>query len=59
MRDPDRIPKILYQIGEAWKKCPDLRLCQLIYIATGGGDSFYIEDEHLILMIDNFSAKGE
>ncbi|TQV74103.1 hypothetical protein FLL45_14700 [Aliikangiella marina] len=32
MRDPERIDEILDLIGRIWKKYPDLRFQQLIYI---------------------------
>lgn len=30
MRYPGRIPKVLVELGEIWKKYPDLRLMQLL-----------------------------
>ena len=51
MRDPERIDKILAQLGELWKKYPDLRLGQLVG-NTGIQQNellFYnIEDQELI-----------
>lgn len=41
-RDPDRIPKILAQLGELWMANPDLRLGQIIGNAT---ISYYTEDD--------------
>lgn len=47
MRDPDRIPKMLSEIEELWKKNPDLRLCQLI-CNIKSGDLYYLEDDELM-----------
>ena len=30
MRDPKRIDVMLVQLGRIWKKCPDMRLAQLV-----------------------------
>ncbi len=34
MRDPKRIPEVLESIRQVWERHPDLRLGQLIVIAT-------------------------
>lgn len=51
MRDPNRIDKILAELGEFWKTFPDLRLGQLI-ANTGIQENdllFYnIEDQEFI-----------
>ena len=52
MRNPDRIYPLLRQIGNYWKKNPDLRLCQLLAVAsthTGWEleDLFAIEDDRI------------
>lgn len=46
MRDPNRIPRIMEEIENAWKEVPDWRFGQLMvnFISTCG-DPFYWEDE--------------
>lgn len=46
MRDDKRIDDVLSVLRSAWKKNPDLRLCQLIENAVGK-DAYYLEDEQL------------
>jgi uncharacterized protein YihD (DUF1040 family) len=51
MRDPKRIERILGKIEKIWKKCPDLRLCQLLdYLSDE--DMFYYEDSWLEEKLD-------
>lgn len=45
MRNPERIDEIIEIIREEWKKRPDLRLHQFLYIRE---DPFYIEDYDLM-----------
>ena len=47
MRNPERIPKVLRELGELWKKHPDWRLGQLVFNIVGR-DPFHIEDYDLI-----------
>jgi len=51
MRDPERIEPMLDLIREVWKTSPDMRLGQLLSIATryapGYADVFYVEDDRL------------
>lgn len=48
-RDPARIPVVLEEIRKIWVNKPDLRLGQIIEIASLKGPSiFYIEDEELV-----------
>ena len=47
MRNPERIPKVLAELGSIWSEMPDLRLGQLIMIA-GGERTFSMEDEELM-----------
>lgn len=57
MRNPNRIRPLLDALAAAWEKCPDLRLGQLIENATFEGTNaplFYIEDEALIKLIENY-----
>ena len=52
MRDPKRIKTLLKTIEEAWKSCPDLRLCQLIANCfPGKSDLYSVEDEELLKRI--------
>lgn len=48
MRNPNRIPKILAEIENIWKKYPDMRLGQLIGNVLEGPSLYYIEDYMLI-----------
>ena len=52
MRDPRRIEEILREIGEIWRKEPDLRLGQLVVIGARPREPqphiFYVEDEVLL-----------
>ncbi len=72
-RDPKRIKKILFLLGEYWEKNPDLRLAQIISnLSNQAGfsvDPFYFEDsnlEHLLLkelelenMVINYSKSED
>jgi len=51
MRDVERIPYILSEIGELWRRYPDLRLGQLIGNVLEGPGLYYIEDEDLVRML--------
>jgi uncharacterized protein YihD (DUF1040 family) len=64
MRDPNRIPEILAEIGKIWMNNPDLRLMQLLDNAliqqeeVGiGFDMFYVEDELVLRALKEFSKK--
>ena len=52
MRDKNRIPKILNELERIWKANPDIRLGQLMVIASKPENPcpsiFYIEDENLL-----------
>ena len=43
-RDPTRIDPILDKIRDLWKRHPDMRLGQLIFLLVGGKDLWSIED---------------
>ena len=51
MRDPNRINKILKEIGIIWKQYPDLRLGQLILNVINDPALYYIEDEELVKLL--------
>ena len=56
-RDPERIDRILNEIGKIWKKYPDARLYQLLsWFETeySKKDKFYVEDGLLEEGINNF-----
>ena len=60
MRDPNRIEPTLRAIGEIWKKCPDLRLGQLIGNVLEGASLYYVEDDGLVNAIkDMYEGKEE
>jgi hypothetical protein len=56
MRDPERIPLVLEEIRKYWKRCPDLRLGQLLW-ALAGRDPFYMEDDELVRRIQEEMEK--
>lgn len=39
---------VLDALGAAWERNPELRLCQLIVSATGGGGVVWVEDGELL-----------
>ena len=51
MRDPERINEIIQELWQCWKKHPDLRLGQLIYVLvskntqSAEADIFQPEDD--------------
>ena len=48
-RDPKRIDYMLRELGCVWKKCPDMRLAQLISCCMPHNrDIFYVEDNQLM-----------
>ncbi|MFK7770995.1 MAG: hypothetical protein AB8F94_02605 [Saprospiraceae bacterium] len=63
MRDKKRIPKILNELERIWKENPDLRLGQIMIIATRPKNScpevFYIEDEKMLEGIQSIGQKTE
>lgn len=48
MRDPKRIPGMLYDIQRVWEAFPDLRLGQLLLNVIPETQLYYIEDEELV-----------
>jgi hypothetical protein len=52
MRDPQRINEVLAELKRVWELQPDLRLGQLIVIAShpkeACPDVFYVEDDKLL-----------
>ena len=58
MRDPNRIDVILATLKEAWLTEPDLRLGQLVTIASRPKspcpDVFYCEDDALLEGLKNY-----
>lgn len=60
MRDPKRIEAIGRKLIDHWHEVPDWRLGQLMWNIIGyvtkrtGRDIFYIEDDELMLLIDEF-----
>ena len=56
MRDPARIDLIIDELGNFWKKNPDLRLGQIIcnLLIYNSSDLFYIEDDVLLNQLRNF-----
>ncbi len=54
MRDINRIDLILDRLKILWKKYPDLRLGQLILNVLQDPALYYIEDEELIDLLEEF-----
>lgn len=56
MRDPKRIKAFCDQLAELWEKNgPDLRFVQLLSCVLGDGvDRFYVEDEDMLLLFQDF-----
>jgi uncharacterized protein YihD (DUF1040 family) len=54
MRDPNRIPVVLSRLQAVWKKYPDLRLGQLITNVFRSDSLYYLEDDRLIDIIEEF-----
>lgn len=48
MRNPERIDKVLQDIGAIWHKYPDMRLGQLIGNVLEGPSLYYVEDDGLV-----------
>lgn len=63
MRDKNRIPKVLNELERVWKENPDLRLGQIIMIATRPKTPcpsvFFIEDEDILKGIQSIGQKSE
>ena len=55
MRDINRIDPFLKELEKLWKKCPDLRFGQIIYmLADGiGRDIFFPEEDEWLKVICN------
>lgn len=54
MRDINRIDRILDRLKTLWKKYPDLRLGQLILNVINDPALYYIEDEELIDLLEEY-----
>ena len=57
MRDPNRIPEIIYLLQEGWSKVPDWRFGQLVenikrYV--GREDLFFTEDDEMAEIIKSY-----
>jgi hypothetical protein len=62
MRDPKRIKPLLMEIEKQWENFPDWRLGQLIENIKrfyNIDDLFYIEDDEMLKLIENFMRKKE
>ena len=60
MRDPNRIPTILSQLEEAWKRHPDMRFGQLLVNLLDDRPNrlFDVEDDVLGERLSDFLASG-
>lgn len=62
MRDPKRIKPLLMEIEKQWERFPDWRFGQLIENIKRFydiNDLFYIEDDEILKLIENFMRKIE
>lgn len=62
MRDPKRIKPLLMEIEKQWERFPDWRFGQLIENIKRFydiNDLFYIEDDEMLKLIENFMKKIE
>lgn len=63
MRDEHRIEPFLVELGELWKKYPDLRFGQLVMnlqaTISKNPDPFYTEDDQMLEAIRSFAEKFE
>lgn len=62
MRDPKRIKPLLAEIEKQWERFPDWRFGQLIENMKRFydiNDLFYIEDDKMLKLIENFMRKFE
>lgn len=62
MRDLKRIKPLLMEIEKQWENFPDWRLGQLIENIKrfyNIDDLFYIEDDEMLKLIENFMRKKE
>ena len=65
MRDPKRIPEVLKEIENIWKKYPDFRLGQLLINSLSASSPkeqmdrviFYMEDGDLLRTLKTFSKQ--
>ncbi len=61
MRDPARIDRIVNKLRRLWHANPDLRLGQLVHIATtknnATSSSFHVEDDVTERLIDALQAQ--
>ena len=48
MRDPKRIKKVIKALKKRWKKNPELRLGQLLFLVANNNNLFYLEDKELL-----------
>lgn len=56
-RTPQDIDGFLRRIGEVWKRCPQLRLGQILVNTYGTSDLFYTSDENLVTGIEQCAEK--
>ena len=62
MRDPKRMKPLLIEIEKQWENFPDWRLGQLIENIKrfyNIDDLFYIEDDEMLKLIENFMREKE
>jgi hypothetical protein len=51
-KDDETKKQAIVRILDVWKRNPELRLGQLIYLATNGEDIFDVEDAQLVTEIE-------
>lgn len=57
MRDPKRINDFCERLAKAWHRVPDWRFGQLMSNIPVKKDPFFIEDDEMIEIIENYLNK--
>lgn len=56
----DRLERILSKLRTVWYGANgNLRLCQALFVITGGSDPFYVEDKNLEKQLDEFLERTQ
>lgn len=62
MRNPERIPEMIKELEEFWKRNPNWRLGQVIsnlsYELTANNDPFYLEDDKLLELLKVYNKNN-
>lgn len=62
MRNPERIPEVIKELEEFWKRNPDWRLGQVMsnlsYELMANNDPFYLEDDKLLELLKVYNKNN-